>query len=99
MAGRNDSWAVRWHASCFVHNLLTLHPGRSLVQNIGFDGINATHCRTTERYDVNLNMLPISVERIEIADSVPARAIYQEFHRRARPPLFHARRLLHKLRR
>lgn len=36
--GRNDSWAVRWHAATFLRGMLTLYPGRSLVQNIGLDG-------------------------------------------------------------
>lgn len=36
--GECQSWAICWHASCFVNGLLTLHPGRSLVKNIGLDG-------------------------------------------------------------
>ncbi|HEY8359058.1 MAG TPA: glycosyltransferase, partial [Ramlibacter sp.] len=31
IAGRNDSWAVRWYASAFLADKLTLYPGRSLV--------------------------------------------------------------------
>ncbi len=42
IAGRNDSWAVRWYASAFLADRLTLYPGRSLVQNIGTDG-SGTH--------------------------------------------------------
>lgn len=38
IAGKNNSWAVRWHASMYLRNMLTLHPGRSLVVNIGLDG-------------------------------------------------------------
>ena len=41
--GKNDSWAIRWHASAFVANKLTIHPGRSLVHNIGNDD-SGTHC-------------------------------------------------------
>jgi hypothetical protein len=32
---KNDSWAIRWHASIFLENMLTLYPKISLVQNIG----------------------------------------------------------------
>ena len=32
--GFNNSWAICWHASCFLKNKLTLHPGKSLVKNI-----------------------------------------------------------------
>jgi len=34
-AGKIDSWAVRWYASAFLANKLTLYPGQSLVGNIG----------------------------------------------------------------
>jgi hypothetical protein len=36
--GRNGSWALPWHASLFLQDRLTLHPGRSFVENIGNDG-------------------------------------------------------------
>ena len=41
-AGTVDSWAIRWHASMFVQNRLTLYPGETLVTNIGMDG-SGTH--------------------------------------------------------
>ena len=41
--GENDSWAVRWHASSFLKNRLTLLPYKSLVKNIGLDG-SGVHC-------------------------------------------------------
>jgi hypothetical protein len=42
MAGRLDSWAIRWWWSMFRAGGLGLHPPRSLVSNIGVDG-SATH--------------------------------------------------------
>ena len=45
-----QSWAVKWYASAFLANKLTLYPGTSYVNNIGFDG-NGTHCDTTDIYD------------------------------------------------
>ena len=35
---RNQSWAILWHASLFLAQRYTLHPGRSFVENIGHDG-------------------------------------------------------------
>ena len=32
-AGKNNSWAIRWYASIFLMNGLTLNPARSLVRN------------------------------------------------------------------
>lgn len=40
--GRNQSWAILWHASLFLAGRLTLHPGASRVRNIGNDG-SGTH--------------------------------------------------------
>lgn len=39
--GRNQSWAILWHASLFLAERYTLHPGRSFVDNIGHDGTGA----------------------------------------------------------
>ena len=36
--GTIDSWAIRWYASGFVNNKLSLYPKISLTKNIGFDG-------------------------------------------------------------
>jgi hypothetical protein len=33
--GRNNSWAIRWHASMFLENMFTLYPKTSLVKNNG----------------------------------------------------------------
>ncbi len=41
--GENDSWAIRWNASLFLRGKLSLNAGKSLVENIGFDG-SGTHC-------------------------------------------------------
>ena len=38
--GKLNSWAIRWYASSFVHNKLTLFPKKSLVRHIGNVGTN-----------------------------------------------------------
>lgn len=40
--GKNSSWAIRWYASAFLAEKLTLYPGVSFIKNIGFDG-SGTH--------------------------------------------------------
>lgn len=42
LAGRVDSWAVRWQLSAFLNDSLTLYPRHSLIVNVGFDG-TGTH--------------------------------------------------------
>ena len=78
--GRNDSWAVRWHASAFLANKLTLYPGRSLVLNIGNDGSGA-HCGTTNVLDVQLSNTPVSLGDIAIEESAAAKKAIEYYHR------------------
>jgi hypothetical protein len=40
--GTIDSWGIRWYLSVFARDGLTLYPGQSLIENIGFDG-SGTH--------------------------------------------------------
>lgn len=60
IAGKNDSWAIRWYASSLLQDRLTLYPGRSLVRNIGTDS-SGTHCEATTAYDVGLSSEPVKV--------------------------------------
>ena len=77
IAGRNDSWAIRWHASAFVLDRLTLYPGRSLVHNIGTDD-SGTHCEETNVYDTEVAAAPVKVMRIPIEEN---RAVLQALER------------------
>ena len=69
--GKNNSWAIRWHASAFLANKLTLHPGRSLVQNIGNDG-SGTHCGGTSDFDIYLSSTPIDFNLVGKVESSKA---------------------------
>lgn len=94
VAGHNDSWAVRWHASCFLADRLTLYPGRSLVHNIGTDA-SGTHGSDTAAFAQVLAAEPVRVERIPLAPSESAREAFKDFFRRSRPSL--AERLQRRL--
>lgn len=83
--GRNDSWAIRWHASCFLAGRLTLYPGRSLVHNGGFDS-SGRHCNSTSDFDQSLSADAVAVHRLPISESVQARQAIVEFFRSIREP-------------
>tara|TARA_B110000971_G_C20034318_1_gene513289 strand:+ start:1903 stop:2811 length:909 start_codon:yes stop_codon:yes gene_type:complete len=70
--GKNNSWAIRWHASAFLAGKLTLYPGRSLIHNIGNDD-SGTHAAGTSNYDVEVSATPISLENIEVSVSARGR--------------------------
>ena len=66
--GKMDSWAIRWYASMFLRDGLSLHPGRSYVENLGFDG-SGVHCNVDDRFIVTTtSRLPQSWPK-EIATS------------------------------
>lgn len=69
--GKNNSWAIRWNASLFLADILSLNVGRSLVQNTGFDG-SGTHCGGGGLYASTLWMKSLPVVRISPAVENPA---------------------------
>lgn len=81
--GKNDSWAVRWHASAFLAGMLTLYPGRSLVHNIGNDQ-SGTHSRATDVYDTTFPPDGVPVRRIEIMEDEAARSQFADYFRAIR---------------
>ena len=71
-AGTIDSWAIRWYASAFLANKLTLYPGQSLVENIGQEG-SGTHSESATSHEVSASMINLPLERIALNESAPAR--------------------------
>ncbi|GAA3981828.1 glycosyltransferase [Pedobacter ginsengiterrae] len=57
--GKNNSWAIRWYASIFLKDGLTLNPAQSLVNNIGHDG-TGVHSGINDIYNVIINPKPIT---------------------------------------
>ena len=80
VAGKIDSWAIRWHASAFLQDKLTLYPSRSLVSNQGFDS-SGTHCSTTDVYDVPISNTKIDVKNIPICESSYEKSLVRSFFR------------------
>jgi len=54
MAGKIDSWAIRWCYAHYSHNAFCLYPVISKVLNIGHDA-SGTHGRKSSRFFVNLD--------------------------------------------
>ncbi len=80
--GQVDSWAIRWHASMFLKNRLTLYPNRSLVQNDGMDG-SGTHTSNSSKYDTTLTADRIFINNLEIKESIEARNKLKKSYRKA----------------
>lgn len=78
IAGKNNSWAIRWYGSAFIHNKLTLYPGKSLIRNIGMDS-SGVNCGDTESFDVEVSLEPISLEGIKVAHSKQGYRAFKDF--------------------
>lgn len=80
--GKNNSWAIRWNASLFLQDILSLNVGRSLVQNEGFDG-SGTHCGADHLYQAKLYPDRLRVEKISpITENLEARKIFEHYYAR-----------------
>lgn len=79
--GANNSWAVRWYASAFLADKLTLYPGRSLLQNIGNDN-SGTHCGELTGFDTNTSLSKINLHNINSEPSPESRQAFEDYFRK-----------------
>jgi hypothetical protein len=78
--GENNSWAIRWNASLFLNDMLSVNAGKSLVKNIGFDGSGVHSGKkdiwATELYAEKLNIDVIS----EICENQNVRKAFERYY-------------------
>ena len=80
--GKNNSWAIRWNASLFLNDILSLNVGRSLVQNEGFDG-SGTNCGGGGLYASHLHLDPLPVTPISpVEENREARKAFMHYYAR-----------------
>ena len=80
--GKNNSWAIRWNASLFLKDILSLNAGHSLIQNEGFDG-SGTNCGGGGLYASNLWLAPLPVKRISpVEENLQARQCFERYYAR-----------------
>lgn len=79
--GRIDTWAYRWIASLWRHNLVCVSPNRNLVRYTGQQG--GTHTRRRQRWsELDVSALPADMSRSSAidhkADAWLSRQIFRE---------------------
>lgn len=80
--GQNNSWAIRWNASLFLADILSLNVGHSLVANRGFDG-TGTHCGGGNLYQSVLYEGVLPVKKINpIVENKAARQALASYYAR-----------------
>ncbi|MCF6158629.1 MAG: glycosyltransferase family 2 protein [wastewater metagenome] len=75
--GRNDSWAALWRASTFLKEKLALHPGGSLIYNIGNDD-SGTHGGISNMFNTVISNKPISLAKVPLEEN---KFVYKEIEK------------------
>ncbi len=76
--GKNNSWAIRWYASIFLNDGLTLNPAASLINNIGHDG-TGIHSGKNNIYDVKVSNRKVTEFPTEIKENREAYNAIKDF--------------------
>lgn len=71
LAGRIDSWSIRFGLSLFHRRLLTIYPVVNRVDNIGFDG-SGVHCRQGQAMSEGIVEAPYTLARVAPDPAVQA---------------------------
>lgn len=80
--GKNNSWAIRWYASAFLANKLTLYPGKTLIKNIGY-GNSGTHCGNNDPYKSIISESEVLLHKIEVTQDLRARKEFEVFFKKS----------------
>ena len=97
VGGITNSWAIRWYASAFINNKLTLYPRQSLIFHNGSDG-SGTNCGISDEFKVTLSQEPLTVGNIDIVENKKARKAFIHYFRYTRQLMklkSHLKRILH----
>ena len=79
--GINNSWAIRWYASLFLKDMLSVNAGKSLVRNIGFDG-SGIHSGNQDIYTTDLYLDKLSIPISTIEENQAARKKIERYHKK-----------------
>lgn len=82
LANKNKTlktWAVKWYASAFLHNGLSLHPFPSLVVNIGHDGMGE-NCVRSNNFEKEKLSSANPIKKIDLKENKEALEAMIAFH-------------------
>ena len=88
--GKIDSWAIRWQASMLINKKLSFYPPKSLILNLGFEGVG-THGTKTNVHNTILSqekvIMPIG---LKLAESKLGTELWMEHYKKiTRKSSFH----------
>lgn len=77
--GENNSWAIRWNASLFLSEMLSVNAGKSLVKNIGFDG-SGTHSGKDDIWFTKLHTAKLDIDIPQLKENRDARKAFERYY-------------------
>lgn len=83
---QNDSWAIRWYASAFLRDKLTLYPRESLIQNIGQDD-SGTHAGNSPLKIASLANKRVEISPIPAKEDTAVKKIFAKYFKSLKPGL------------
>jgi len=78
--GLVDSWAIRWHASMFLQNRVSLYPSITLVENYGQDG-SGTHIGSKSFIPRQLSAFQPKLEDIPVIETTEVSRVMRKILR------------------
>lgn len=93
--GENNSWAIRWNATLFLNDILSVNAGKSLIQNIGFDG-SGMHSGSDEIYTTQLHRERLNIDIDQIIENNKVRTSIEEYHGRTYSFMAKAKRRINR---
>ena len=72
MAGKIDSWAIRFSYAMFKNDRYAILPAKTRVENIGFDGSGVHNVAADQRFVVRIeeNLKPVVFENVSVDDRI-----------------------------
>lgn len=79
IAGLLNTWFIKWYGSVFLFKGFTLFPGKSFVQNIGFDSSGTHNAKTTGyQHPLLAEKIKLSIQKLE--ENMDAEMIVKKFY-------------------
>lgn len=79
--GKVSSWAIRWRATAYLHDMLTLYPVKSLVRHDGNVAAATHHYKEIDWLYTEIYQAPVPVGDIPVENNLPMEKEFAKFLR------------------
>ncbi|SEW52427.1 glycosyltransferase family protein [Chitinophaga arvensicola] len=79
--GKVSSWAIRWRATAYLHDMFTLYPVKSLVRHDGNVAGATHHFKEEDWLYTDIYQHPVAVDNIPVQNNLPMEKLFAKFLR------------------